>query len=98
MCVNGDRRVSSCASDLLFDPANLRCDFPHNVECTLPEATVDYQCDITRDFYFAPHPHSCDYFIICFAGNRQIERCAEGLIFDWMTLQCQLPINAVCLA
>lgn len=98
MCVDGERRINRCASDLLFDPVNLRCDFAVNVNCVLPEASVDYECDITRDFYFAPHPFSCQYFIMCFSGHRQIERCAEGLIFDWIHLRCDLPDVAICLA
>lgn len=97
MCINGEQRINRCASDLLFDPANLRCDFAANVNCDLPEATVEYECDRTRDFYYAPHPASCDYYIVCFAGHKQIERCATGLIFDWLFLRCDAPATAVCL-
>lgn len=98
MCVAGDRRLNRCAPNLLFDPTHLRCDFAHNVNCALPEAEIDYVCDVNRDFYLAPHPRNCQYFILCVGGHRQIERCAEGLMFDWMNLRCDLPHNAVCLA
>lgn len=98
VCSNGVRRVNQCAESLLFDPVNLRCDFAANVNCVLPEATVDYNCDPSRDFYFAPHPNNCKYFIMCVRGNRQIERCASGLIFDWIHLQCNTASTAVCLA
>lgn len=98
VCVNGDRRLNRCAENLLFDPKNLRCDLEANVDCVLPEAEVDYECDPTRDLYFAPHPTSCDYYLVCFAGHRQLRRCAEGLRFDWITNQCNVPENAFCLA
>lgn len=98
VCVNGERRVNRCADTLLFDPVLLRCDQDYNVNCVLPEESVDYQCDPTRDFYFAPHPLNCNYYIMCFAGHRQIHRCADSLIFDWMHLRCDVPQNAVCLA
>lgn len=98
ICVDGDRRLNRCADNLLFDPENLRCDFAENVVCELPEADVQYECDMNVDFYFAPHPYNCNYFIMCFAGQRQIERCAQGLIFDWINLQCDVPGNAWCLA
>lgn len=98
LCVAGELRQNRCAESLLFDPVKLRCDFAHNVDCSLPEEEVDYTCDPNRAFYFTPHPTNCQYFIMCVGGNRQIERCAEGLHFDWIDLQCDIADRAICLA
>lgn len=98
VCVGGEMRMNQCGQGLFFDPANLRCDLEENVQCITGEQDVQYQCDATRDFYFAPHPTNCSLYIVCVFGNRRIESCAQDLIFDWIHLRCDTRDSGFCLA
>lgn len=100
LCVAGEKRLNRCADQLLFDPVHLRCDIPENVECQVGDGGGDvaYECDASRGVYRAAHPLDCNQFILCVNGNRQFERCAPGLWFDWIDLQCNVESQAICLA
>lgn len=103
ICINGDRRLNRCADGLLFDPVEMRCDFKENVSCIEPGPGEPgpgelYQCDPFEDFYMAPHPLNCNYFFICAFGSKRTVACADGLQFDWISRQCNLPELGFCLA
>jgi len=43
-----------------------------------------------------PHPTNCSEYFICAANIPHLMRCAQGLHFNALTLQCDFPENARC--
>ncbi|KAL1403848.1 hypothetical protein pipiens_005542 [Culex pipiens pipiens] len=80
-----------CAGDLLFNPATGWCDLPQNVDCgnkTPPPPIAECRPD---GVHYIPSMDSCSKHYICFQGTKiGPVQCAAGLIFDIVTMTCQI--------
>lgn len=64
-CLNEELTIFDCPFDLLFDPLDLICKFPEEVEC---------ETCIGRPDGTYPHPHDCALYILCRSGLLNIFR------------------------
>lgn len=100
ICLNREPIAEEqCSGDLLFNPKTRQCDFPENVECKEIPPPSHLECP-PRGLHFIPIAGTCTEFAICFDGERVGESsCADGLIFDINTSNCQIPSEETeCLA
>jgi len=59
---------------------------PNVFHCTNPE------------FYFAPHPRSCEKYFICENYRIHSHQCGEGIHWDYIFNQCDFPVKTFCYA
>lgn len=57
---------------------------PNVFHCTNPE------------FYFAPHPRSCEKYFICENYRIHLHQCGEGIHWDYVFNQCDFPVKTFC--
>lgn len=57
---------------------------PNVFHCTNPE------------FYFAPHPRSCEKYFICENYRIHSHQCGEGIYWDYIFNQCDFPVKTYC--
>lgn len=57
---------------------------PNVFHCTKPE------------FYFAPHPRSCEKYFICENYRIHNHKCGEGIYWDYIFNQCDFPVKTFC--
>lgn len=57
---------------------------PNVFHCTNPE------------FYFAPHPRSCEMYFICENYRIHYHQCGEGIYWDYVYNQCDFPEKTFC--
>jgi len=82
-CYHEEMTVFACPPPLLFDPDLATCNAPGLVDCGLT-------CTDKPDGPH-PHPHDCSLFIVCFAGELDIYKCPDPLLFDPVVKTCRHP-------
>lgn len=50
------------------------------------------------EFYFAPHPRSCEKYFICENYRIHQHQCGEGIHWDYVFNQCDFPVKTFCFA
>lgn len=50
------------------------------------------------EFYFAPHPRSCEKYFICENYRIHSHQCGEGIHWDYVFNQCDFPVKTFCYA
>lgn len=48
------------------------------------------------EFYFAPHPRSCEKYFICENYRIHSHQCGEGIHWDYVFNQCDFPVKTFC--
>ncbi len=111
LCLTSAVHQLSCASGFHFSQDFDYCDVPENVQCT-PEPTgpppttlpptpslpnvTETECPDWPGIVYVPHPEDCQHYFICFHGRFQLFRCADGLLFDTVSGQCDIESRAQC--
>ncbi|XP_035714212.1 uncharacterized protein LOC118438337 isoform X2 [Folsomia candida] len=89
-CLAGKGSDYLCPKELLFDPAKLKCNFPHLVVC-------NFTCkNKPNGIYADPNPTKCDTFFGCMNGVKNSFKCPNLLVFDRSELRCNYPLFVKC--
>ena len=107
-CMNGVKTEKTCENGLSFDTVKHMCSWPPSSECSLKqtnldtprlldtlESSDDYECPATGNTR-VPHECSCTKFYSCENGQKFLENCPDGMIYDYIRHECNYPYNAVC--
>ncbi|GFU97803.1 chondroitin proteoglycan 2 [Trichonephila clavipes] len=104
-----------CPSGLHFNPELQVCDWPYRAGCgkslkkTTPDTsqgkedvTFNQTCDCECCFY--PDKNDCSRYMLCLNGVLHKGQCAEGLLFDPASNNCDLadrvkcPLTSICVS
>uniref|UniRef100_A0A182NDG6 Chitin-binding type-2 domain-containing protein n=1 Tax=Anopheles dirus TaxID=7168 RepID=A0A182NDG6_9DIPT len=88
-CFRGEPFPGRCTFDYLFNEAAQICDFKWNVKCLICPQDSDVPT-------LEPIEGECSYYALCFQGVGSLRQCADGLLFDTVAGQCDLPEIANC--
>lgn len=95
----------TCAANLLYNPHQVWCDFPQNVNCgdrVIPESEENENPDETPEICFRSatgiEPHeNCNQFVLCpNFGQPVTMNCPGTLLYNSYTQQCDWPENVDC--
>lgn len=104
-CQNNQRISQTCPTGQFYNHQLTVCNPRANVNCgsrSIPEDLnirqegIQSPCD-RPGIYIKPHPLPChSTYFICIDGNMMQHACAQGIIFNPDTLQCDFAANAGC--
>uniref|UniRef100_A0A1B0DLW6 Chitin-binding type-2 domain-containing protein n=1 Tax=Phlebotomus papatasi TaxID=29031 RepID=A0A1B0DLW6_PHLPP len=89
VCVNGVSHSDACPDPFFFNEAKQACDHQRNVECK--NCPSDKEMTMTN-----PESKTCDSFVRCRNGERELVRCPVGFIYDEFRGRCNLVTMAEC--
>ncbi|GAB0098658.1 hypothetical protein DMENIID0001_144270 [Sergentomyia squamirostris] len=92
VCVNGVAHEGACPEPFFFNEATQACDHQRNVACRNCE-----QGDSITTMVL-PESKTCDSFVRCIDGERELVKCPGGFIFDETLGRCNLASVTECLA
>lgn len=60
--------------------------------------SIDGLSCLKPGFYFVPHPNNCEQYYICENQKIHAHQCANGVHWDYVANQCDVPDRAICYA
>jgi len=87
-CEQNGPVAGNCPAPFLFNEPIQECDWDYNVQC--------FQCPQTQPIHHERVPGSCTQFIRCINNVASQHACQNGLQFNTVTSQCDLPANVGC--
>lgn len=88
-CYGGKGYEQTCPDQKYFDPINLLCDIPENVDCVVNNCPPN-------EIVYLPVNGSCTDFIRCIGGVAYESSCQPGLFFDPALQECNLESEVDC--
>ncbi|KYN04138.1 putative chitinase 3, partial [Cyphomyrmex costatus] len=97
-CVEGDKVLRTCPTDMYFNYATEVCDWSTKVKCVSPFPSHNIQINdhntnnkcSPNDRAFS-HENSCSEYYLCLKGEKVLKHCIEGLHFNVTIQMCDYP-------
>ncbi|XP_033346319.1 chitin-binding domain protein cbd-1-like [Bombus vosnesenskii] len=92
-CMDGVKVEKACEDGLSFDESKGICTWSPRHECSKEKNIID--CP-PEGYTFLPHECSCTKYYSCEDGERFIQQCPEGMMYDYIRKVCDLSRTAIC--
>ena len=87
ICVNDVALLRTCEDGRLFDSKTQSCVLSHQANCA-PNCT-----DALSTFAY---DHTCNKYVLCYAGKALLRECSDGLQYNAKTDRCDFPQYVDC--
>ncbi|XP_022901765.2 chondroitin proteoglycan-2-like [Onthophagus taurus] len=101
-CHNGVGKIHNCLPGFYFNKETGSCDIPDNGICNLnaenlPNDDIDLgiACSLD-DYFYLPHPRSCQLYIRCRNGIVTVLTCWDGFYWNTAANRCDLAQTVDC--